>query len=76
MINLCLFFSGVIVLNAKNINSNLKDKISADIFTKIRSNLANLEANMQIENNIYKLNSNIDLKEYVKSKINLDATGD
>ena len=65
-----------IVLNAKNINSNLKDKISADIFAKIKSNLANLEANMQIENNIYKLNSNIDLKEYAKSKINLDATGD
>ncbi|PRM90151.1 hypothetical protein CJ671_04040 [Aliarcobacter cryaerophilus] len=65
-----------IFLNAKNINSNLKDKISADIFTKIKSNLANLEANMQIENNIYKLNSNIDLKEYAKSKIYLDATGD
>ena len=65
-----------IVLNAKNINSNLKDKISADIFAKIKSNLANLEANMQIENNIYKLNSNIDLKEYAKSKIYLDATGD
>ena len=65
-----------IVLNAKNINSNLKDKISADIFSKIKSNLANLEANMQIENNIYKLNSNIDLKEYAKSKIYLDATGD
>lgn len=65
-----------IFLNAKNINSNLKDKISADIFAKIKSNLANLEANMQIENNIYKLNSNIDLKEYAKSKINLDATGD
>ncbi|MGJ0355267.1 translocation/assembly module TamB domain-containing protein [Aliarcobacter cryaerophilus] len=65
-----------IVLNAKNINSNLKDKVSADIFTKIESNLANIEANMQIENNLYKLNSNIDLKEYAKSKINLDATGD
>ncbi|MGH2279202.1 translocation/assembly module TamB domain-containing protein [Aliarcobacter sp. ERUVET-7] len=65
-----------IVLKAKNINSNLKDKISADIFAKIKSNLANIEANMQIENNIYKLNSNIDLKEYAKSKINLDATGD
>ncbi len=65
-----------IVLNAKNINSNLKDKISAIIFAKIKSNLANIEANMQIENNIYKLNSNIDLKEYAKSKINLDATGD
>ena len=65
-----------IVLNAKNINSNLKDKISADIFAKIKSNLANIEANMQIENNIYKLNSNIDLKEYAKSKIDLDATGD
>ncbi|MCT7465287.1 translocation/assembly module TamB domain-containing protein [Aliarcobacter cryaerophilus] len=65
-----------IVLNAKNINSNLKDKISAILFAKIKSNLANLEANMQIENNIYKLNSNIDLKEYAKSKINLDATGD
>ncbi|WP_148623824.1 translocation/assembly module TamB domain-containing protein [Aliarcobacter cryaerophilus] len=65
-----------IVLNAKNINSNLKDKISADIFAKIKSNLANIEANMQIENNLYKINSNIDLKEYAKSKINLDATGD
>ena len=65
-----------IVLNAKNINSNLKDKISAILFAKIKSNLASLEANMQIENNIYKLNSNIDLKEYAKSKINLDATGD
>ena len=56
--------------------SNLKDKISAILFAKIKSNLANIEANMQIENNIYKLNSNIDLKEYAKSKINLDATGD
>ncbi|PRM88578.1 translocation/assembly module TamB domain-containing protein [Aliarcobacter cryaerophilus] len=65
-----------IFLNAKNINSNLKDKISSDIFAKIKSNLANIEANMQIENNIYKLHSNIDLKEYAKSKINLDATGD
>ena len=66
-----------IVLNAKNINSNLKDKISAILFAKIKSNLANLEANIEIENNIYKLNSNIDLKEYyAKSKINLDATGD
>ena len=65
-----------IVLNAKNINSNLKDKISAILFAKIKSNLANIEANMQIENNIYKLNSNIDLKEYAKSKIYLDATGD
>lgn len=65
-----------IVLNAKNINSNLKDKISAILFAKIKSNLANIEANMQIENNIYKLNSNIDLKEYAKSKINLNATGD
>ncbi|PRM91875.1 hypothetical protein CJ672_07835 [Arcobacter cryaerophilus gv. occultus] len=65
-----------IFLNAKNINSNLKDEISADIFTKIRSNLANLEANVEIENNFYKLNSNIDLKEYAKSKIKLDATGD
>ncbi|MGJ0359320.1 translocation/assembly module TamB domain-containing protein [Aliarcobacter cryaerophilus] len=65
-----------IVLNAKNINSNLKDEISADIFAKIKSNLANIEANIEIENNIYKLNSNIDLKEYAKSKINLDATGD
>lgn len=65
-----------IVLNAKNINSNLKDKISAILFAKIKSNLANIEANIQIENNIYKLNSNIDLKEYAKSKINLDATGD
>ena len=65
-----------IVLNAKNINSNLKDKISADIFAKIKSNLANIEANIEIKNNIYKLNSNIDLKEYAKSKIDLDATGD
>ena len=44
-----------IVLNAKNINSNLKDKISAILFAKIKSNLANLEANIEIENNIYKL---------------------
>ena len=65
-----------IVLNAKNISSNLKDKISAILFAKIKSNLANIEANIEIENNFYKLNSNIDLKEYAKSKINLDATGD
>ena len=65
-----------IVLNAKNINSNFKDKISADVFAKIKSNLANLEAKVEIENNFYKLNSNIDLKEYAKSKIYLDATGD
>ena len=37
-----------IVLNAKNINSNLKDEISADIFTKIKSNLANIEANIPV----------------------------
>lgn len=65
-----------IVLNAKNINSNFKDKISADVFAKIKSNLVNLEAKVEIENNFYKLNSNIDLKEYAKSKIYLDATGD
>ena len=31
---------------------------------------------MQIENNIYKLNSNIDLKSMQNQEINLDATGD
>lgn len=65
-----------IVLNAKNISSNLKDNISAEIFTTIKSNIANLETEIKIKNNEYKLSSNIDLKEYAKAKFELNASGD
>ena len=65
-----------LVLKSKNISSDLKDFISAEIFTNIKSNIANLEANINIDKNIYKLQSKIDLKEYVKTTFNLQAKGD
>ena len=65
-----------LVLKSKNISSDLKDFISAQIFTNIKSNIANLEANINIDKNIYKLQSKIDLKEYVKTTFNLQAKGD
>ena len=65
-----------LVLKSKNISSDLKDFVSAEIFTNIKSNIANLEANINIDKNIYKLQSKIDLKEYVKTTFNLQAKGD
>ena len=65
-----------LVLKSKNISSDLKDFVSAQIFTNIKSNIANLEANINIDKNIYKLQSKIDLKEYVKTTFNLQAKGD
>ena len=65
-----------LVLKSKNISSDLKDFISAQIFTNIKSNIANFEANINIDKNIYKLQSKIDLKEYVKTTFNLQAKGD
>ena len=64
------------VLKSKNISSDLKDFVSAEIFTNIKSNIANLEANINIDKNIYKLQSKIDLKEYVKTTFNVQANGD
>ena len=65
-----------LVLKSKNISSDLKDFISAQIFTNIKSNIANFEANINIDKNIYKLQSKIDLKEYVKTTFNVQANGD
>ena len=65
-----------LVLKSKNISSDLKDFVSAQIFTNIKSNIANFEANINIDKNIYKLQSKIDLKEYVKTTFNLQAKGD
>ena len=65
-----------LVLKSKNISSDLKDFVSAQIFTNIKSNIANLEANINIDKNIYKLQSKIDLKEYVKTTFNVQANGD
>ena len=65
-----------LVLKSKNISSDLKDFVSAEIFTNIKSNIANLEANINIDKNIYKLQSKIDLKEYVKTTFNVQANGD
>ena len=65
-----------LVLKSKNISSDLKDFISAEIFTNIKSNIANLEANINIDKNTYNLESKIDLKEYVKTTFNLQAKGD
>ena len=65
-----------LVLKSKNISSDLKDFVSAEIFTNIKSNIANFEANINIDKNIYKLQSKIDLKEYVKTTFNLQAKGD
>ena len=64
------------VLKSKNISSDLKDFVSAEIFTNIKSNIANLEANINIDKNIYKLHSKIDLKEYVKTTFNVQVNGD
>ena len=65
-----------LVLKSKNISSDLKDFISAQIFTNIKSNIANFEANINIDKNIYKLQSKIDLKEYIKTTFNVQANGD
>ena len=65
-----------LVLTSKNISSNLKDFVSANIFANLKSDIANLEAKMEIVNNIYKLNSKIDLKKYLKTKLELEANGD
>ena len=65
-----------LVLKSKNISSDLKDFVSAQIFTNIKSNIANFEANINIDKNIYKLQSKIDLKEYVKTTFNVQANGD
>ena len=65
-----------LVLKSKNISSDLKDFVSAQTLTNIKSNIANLEANINIDKNIYKLQSKIDLKEYVKTTFNLQAKGD
>ena len=65
-----------LVLKSKNISSDLKDFVSAEIFTNIKSSIANLEANINIDKNIYKLQSKIDLKEYVKTTFNVQANGD
>ena len=65
-----------LVLKSKNISSDLKDFVSAQIFTNIKSNIANLEANINIDKNIYKLQSKIDLKEYIKTTFNVQANGD
>ncbi len=65
-----------LVLKSKNISSDLKDFVSAEIFTNIKSNIANFEANINIDKNIYKLQSKIDLKEYIKTTFNVQANGD
>lgn len=65
-----------LLLKSKNISSDLKDFVSAEISTNIKSNIANLEANIKIDKNTYNLESIIDLKEYLKTTFNLDAKGD
>lgn len=64
------------LLKSKNISSDLKYFISAQIFTNIKSNIANIEANINIDKNNYSLQSKIDLKEYIKTTFNLEAKGD
>ncbi|QKF73953.1 autotransporter translocation and assembly factor TamB [Aliarcobacter faecis] len=64
-----------VFLKAKNLSSNLKDTISGDVFTNIKSNLANIQADINLDNNNYKIESRIDLKEYVKSLFLLQAKG-
>lgn len=64
------------LLKSKNISSDLKDFVSAQIFTNIKSNIANLEANIKIDKNTYNLESKIDLKEYLQTTFNLEAKGD
>lgn len=65
-----------LVLKSRNISSDLKDFVSAQIFTNIKSNIANIEANINIDKNNYSLQSKIDLKEYIKTTFNLEAKGD
>ncbi|WP_198305408.1 translocation/assembly module TamB domain-containing protein [Arcobacter vandammei] len=65
-----------IELKVKNISSNLKDTISADIFANIKSNLANMQVDINLSKNIYKIESKIDLKEFIQTKLLLKANGD
>ncbi|MFA7083763.1 MAG: translocation/assembly module TamB domain-containing protein [Arcobacteraceae bacterium] len=65
-----------LLLKSKNISSDLKDFVSAEIFTKIKSNIANLEANINIDKNSYSLKSKIDLKRFIETTFNLEAKGD
>lgn len=68
-----------LVLKSKDISSNLKDLISAEIFATIKSNIANLEANINLYENKYKVNSKIELKNYIEKESKnfiLNANGD
>ncbi|RBQ32454.1 hypothetical protein CRU92_01730 [Arcobacter sp. FW59] len=62
-------------LKAKNLSSNLKDSLNADIFTTIKSNLAFIEASINLDKNNYKLDSKIELKEYINANFLLKANG-
>ncbi|QKF58596.1 translocation/assembly module TamB domain-containing protein [Aliarcobacter lanthieri] len=62
-------------LSIKNLNSNLKDAVSGNIFTIIKSNLADIEASINLDKNNYKLLSKIDLKKDVLSSLLVEAKG-
>lgn len=68
-----------LVLKSKDISSNLKDLLSAEIFATIKSNIANLEANINLDENKYKVDSKIELKNYIEKESKnfiLNANGD
>ncbi|MBL3520557.1 translocation/assembly module TamB domain-containing protein [Arcobacter lanthieri] len=62
-------------LSIKNLNSNLKDNVSGNIITTIKSNLADIEASINLDKNNYILSSKIDLKKDVISSLLVESKG-
>ena len=68
-----------LILKSKDISSNLKDLLSAQIFATVKSNIANLEANINLDENKYRVDSKIELKNYIEKESKnfiLNANGD
>ncbi len=63
------------IFSAKNIKSDLKNKHSLDYLLNIKSNMANIYLDGNLKDDNYKINSKIDLKEYVQSVFLLDLEG-
>lgn len=64
-----------IVLKAKKIKTDFKNKHSLELFSNIKSTLANIELNGKLEDENYKIESKIDLKKYIESSFLVDIKG-
>lgn len=65
-----------LLVNSKNLSSDLKQTINTNLEAKIKSNLANLEAKIDLKNSNYNLNSKVDLKKELMDSFYIQATGD